>query len=290
MNSMTGFGRAQATGAGVSVTVELKSVNNRFRDVHVRSPRDYSAIEPRIVAKIKNEFSRGRIDAHVRRVAQAGETEVVVNETLAKETLAALRGLANSIEGVDEVVSLEFLSKLPGVLTTAERTADSAAEWSVLEVAVDGAINHLAEMRAEEGAALKRDLMSNLTAIRDMTAEVASCADGVVVRLENRLTERVSRLLGEAVDPTRLAQEAAIQADKADIAEELSRLYSHCDQFEKSMTAKGPVGRRLDFLTQEMNREINTIGSKVVEAEASALVVDMKTALERIREQVANVE
>jgi uncharacterized protein (TIGR00255 family) len=287
---MTGFGRAQAMGAGVSVTVELKSVNNRFRDVHVRCPRDYSAIEPRIIAKIKNAFARGRIDAYVRRVAQAGETEIVVNEALAKETLGALRGLAKTIDGVDQTVSLEFLSKLPGVLATAERTADSAAEWSVLEVAVDGAISHLADMRAQEGEAMFNDLSGNLSALKEMTAAVADCAEGVVVRLENRLTERVSRLLGDSVDPVRLAQEAAIQADKADIAEELSRLASHCAQFDKSMSASGPVGRRLDFLTQEMNREINTIGSKVVEAGASSLVVDMKTALERIREQVANVE
>jgi len=287
---MTGFGRAQATGAGVSVTVELKSVNNRFRDVHVRCPRDYSAIEPRIIAKIKNEFSRGRIDAHVRRVAQAGETEIIVNEELAKETLSALRSLAVNIDGVDQTVSMEFLGKLPGVLTTSERTADSAAEWSVLEIAVDGAISHLADMRAQEGEALFNDLSANLKSIRDMTIAVAACAEGVVLRLENRLSERVNRLLGDSVDPSRIAQEAAIQADKADIAEELSRLESHCNQFEKSMAVKGPVGRRLDFLTQEMNREINTIGSKVVEAEASTLVVDMKTALERIREQVANVE
>jgi len=290
MNSMTGFGRAEARGGGVAVTVELKSVNNRFRDINLRVPREYSALEPRISGLVKARFARGRIEVYVRRVAVGGNTEIQVNKEAANEALHALRGLAADLDGVQGDVSIEFIAGLPGVLVPAEREADPTSEWTLVETAVDGAIEHLANMRDSEGDALERDLRGYLQEMKRLHAEVLTHSDGIAGRLELRLMERLNRLVGDRVDEARLAQEAAIQADKADVAEELTRLGSHFDQFGAALDERGPVGRRLDFLTQEMNREINTIGSKAVDAEVSGLVVEMKSQLERMREQVANVE
>ena len=290
MNSMTGFGRAEARGGGVAVTVELKSVNNRFRDINMRCPRELAALEPRIAGLVKARFSRGRIEVYVRRVATAGNTKIQLNEELAEEVLAALRNWADGVEGVEGKVSLEFLANIPGVLVAGERDADPTAEWSVVETAVEGAIEHMVSMRQEEGEALRRDLEGYLQEMHALLEQVLVQSDGVANRLELRLMERLNRLIGDRVDENRLAQEAAVQADKADIAEELTRLASHFEQFGSALGQDGPVGRRLDFLTQEMNREINTIGSKAVEAEVSNLVVEMKSILERMREQVSNVE
>ena len=290
MNSMTGFGRAEARGGGVAVTVELKSVNNRFRDINMRCPRELAALEPRIAALVKSRFARGRIEVYVRRVASAGNTKIQMNEGLAEEVVQALRGWAQKVDGVDDSLSVEFLANIPGILVAGERDADPTSEWSIVEIAVEGAIDHMLSMRREEGGALQRDLTGYLQEIRGLLAQVVEHSDGIANRLELRLMERLNRLIGDRVDENRLAQEAAIQADKADIAEELARLGSHFDQFGIALEQSGPVGRRLDFLTQEMNREINTIGSKAVDAAVSSLVVEMKSILERMREQVSNVE
>ena len=153
-----------------------------------------------------------------------------------------------------------------------------------------GAIEHMSAMRQKEGAAMAEDLRGHVSEMEALRARVGEYSDGIASRLELRLMERLNRLVGDQVDESRLAQEAAIQADKADVSEELARLSSHIEQFGAGIGLSGPVGRRLDFLTQEMNREINTVGSKAVDAEVSGIVVDMKSVLERMREQVANVE
>ena len=290
MFSMTGFGRAEARGGNVAVTVELKSVNNRFRDINLRCPREYAALEPKISGLLKTRFARGRIEVYVRRLSDKGATEIQFSTTAAQEALLALRGLAQEVEGVDDTISLSFLAGLPGVMIQGDRATDSTSEWSLVEMAVLGAIEHLSAMRSAEGDALERDLAGNLEQIKTLQSEVLQFSEGISNRLELRLMERLNRLVGDGVSEARLAQEAAIQADKADVAEELTRLSSHFEQFGIALAQPGPVGRRLDFLTQEMNREINTIGSKAVDAEVSSLVVDMKSILERMREQVANVE
>jgi uncharacterized protein (TIGR00255 family) len=290
MFSMTGFGRAEARGGSVAVTVELKSVNNRFRDINLRCPREYAALEPKITGLLKARFARGRIEVYVRRLSEGGGEELHFNKVAAEEALLALRGWANELEGVDDTISIRFLAGLPGVMVQGEREANPTSEWELVEAAVVGAIEHLASMRAAEGDALCRDLSQNLKRIKELQAQVLGFSEGIASRLEMRLMERLNRLVGDRVSEARLAQEAAIQADKADVAEELTRLASHFEQFGAALEQRGPVGRRLDFLTQEMNREINTIGSKAVDAEVSNLVVDMKSLLERMREQVANVE
>jgi len=289
MNSMTGFGRGEASGEGVTVTVEMKSVNNRFRDLQLRCPREYMAFEPRIAAILKPKFGRGRIDVFVRRVCRQGSMGIVVDKAMAETYHASLTDLANSL-GVEADVDLNYLAGLPGVLVTVEQEVDVTGEWHVLETALNAAAKHLAEMREKEGDAMRKVLTGLVGELDDLRQKVALEADGVASRLRLRLMDRLNRLVGDRVDPDRLAQEAAVLADKADVAEELSRLESHNKQFLAALRRPEPIGRRLDFLAQEMNREINTIGSKAAEHAVSALVVDMKSTLERIREQVANVE
>ena len=290
MNSMTGFGRGEASGGGVTVTVEMKSVNNRFRDLQLRCPREYMAFEPRIGALLKPRFARGRIDVFVRRVAQGGSVGVMVDKAMAETYQKTLVDLAEGLPGVDPSVDLSYLASLPGVLVTVEQQVDVTSEWGIVETAMNAASKHLAEMREREGEAMEKVLRDLVGELMDQRQKVALEADGVASRLRLRLMDRLNKLVGDRVDPDRLAQEAAVLADKADIAEELARLESHGKQFLAALRRREPIGRRLDFLAQEMNREINTIGSKAAEHAVSSLVVDMKSTLERIREQVANVE
>lgn len=289
MNSMTGFGRAEASGSGVTVVVEMKSVNNRFRDLQLRCPREYLAFEQRISQLLKPRFARGRIDVFVRRVALQGKVAVTVDEQMARSYHGTLLALGEQL-GLQNDLSLSLLAGLPGVLTTVEQEVDVTGEWHVVETAVVAAARHLGEMREREGDALHRVLTGLAGELSDARQKVSLEAGGINTRLRLKLMERLNRLVGDRADADRLAQEAAILADKADVTEELDRLGSHLAQFKLAMDRDEAIGRRLDFLAQEMNREINTIGSKAAEHAVSALVVDMKSTLERVREQVANVE
>ncbi len=290
MNSMTGYGRGEASGAGVTVTVELRSVNNRFRDLQLRTPREYNALAPRVTSALKRGFSRGRIDVYVRRVCHEGAVGVQGDRGLVKTYLETIRDLLKDSPGLGAGVSADFVLGLPGVLQTVEADANVAAEWSIVEAALDAAAGDLKSMRAQEGQALQADLQRHLGTLDDLRQRVELEAEGVAERLEQRLVARVRRLEVDGVDAQRLAQEVALIADKADVSEELARMASHSRQFSQALASDEPVGRRLEFLTQELNREINTIGSKSVDHPVSALVVDMKSALEKLREQVSNVE
>ncbi len=291
LRSMTGYGRGEAASGDLTVVVELKSVNNRFRDLQLRTPREYMVLEPRIVTALKGPFRRGRVEAYVRRNSTATNTSVVANVGLLREYANAAAGLNEPLpEGIEPKVPLHFLLSQPGVLEVAEAELDVLAEWPIVETALEAAIGDLAHMRATEGKALDADLRAHLVQLRACLAEVSAATDGVNDRLRKRLETRIRRMLGDRYDPFRVVQEAAVQADKADVSEEIARLASHCDQFADALGSEEPVGRRLDFLLQEMNREVNTIGSKAAEHPVSHRVVEMKTVLERMREQAANVE
>ena len=291
MQSMTGYGRGEASNSVVTVVVELKSVNNRFRDVQVRAPREYMALEPRIQSLLQEPFNRGRIDAYVRRSAAGSENRVVANADLANEYMRVINEVAE--EGVGFVmrdIPFTFILSQPGVLQVVEAEVDVMSEWDVVGTAMQSAIQDLLEMRKKEGSALKADLERYLAEINTLVGEVNASVDGVNERLRERMSTRIQRLLGERLEEGRLMQEAAVLADKSDVSEEISRLKSHCEQFADSLALDQPVGRRLEFLLQEMNREVNTIGSKSAEHPVSKRVVDMKTVLERMREQAANVQ
>ncbi len=291
LRSMTGYGRGEATTSEVAVVVELRSVNNRFRDVQLRSPRVYMPLEPRINNLIKDRFSRGRIDAFVRRSVTQSRSVVVADTELAREYTSTLLGLAENLpEGVELDLSLSFIAGQPGVLNVTEAEVDVMSEWDVLETALTSAMDDLLAMREAEGRALYQDLQHHLGELRAIVVEVDLVTEGINERLKARLLGRIRRMLSERLDPERLEQEVAILVDKADINEELTRLRSHADQFAQALEDEEPVGRRLDFLLQEMNREVNTIGSKASEHPISQRVVHMKSVLERMREQAANVE
>lgn len=290
MNSMTGYGRGEASNGDVTVVVEMKSVNNRFRDLNLRVPREYLVLEPRITSVVRDRIQRGRLDLFVRRSAiESGQT-VVADAILAERYLRAMQDVAKRLQRPDEPLPLALILQQPGVLSPAEPEGDALSEWNLVETAIEAALVDLLEMRAREGAALRRDLRHHLDEIEAHWAAVQQSSTGIGDRLRQRLEERLGRLLGDKIDPIRLAQEAAILADKADVAEELARILSHCRQFSEALIADEPVGRKLEFLVQELNREINTIGSKAAELPISARVVEMKSVLERIKEQSANVE
>ena len=287
---MTGFGRGEAQNGAVTVVVEIKTVNNRFRDVQLRVPREYYVLEPRVLNLLRDGVQRGRVDAFVRRSSVEGATRIVADISLAEQYRRAMTEVARRLQRDPGEVPLSAILSQPGVLTATENEPDALAEWDLLEVAIQSALDDLNVMRSTEGKVLWQDLRRHLHDLMRLRAEVAEVADGVADRLRVRLGERIGRLLADRIDANRLLQEAAFLAEKADISEEVIRLSSHCEQFEQALASDDPVGRKLDFLLQEMNREINTIGSKAAEHPISARVVDMKAVLERMREQAANVE
>lgn len=290
MISMTGYGRGEATNGDITIVVEMKSVNNRFRDLNVRLPREYLVIEPRLQQTLKDRIQRGRVDVFVRRSSTESAHTVAADLSLAERYFKAMGGVAKRLARSDHEIPLSIVLQQPGVLTQVEQEADGLAEWNLVSTAVDAALEDLMAMRAAEGKALKVDLESHLDEMLRLRADVEQHQDGIAERLRSRLDKRIRRLVSDRVDPQRLAQEAAILADKADVSEELARIQSHCGQFRAALSADEPVGRKLDFLLQELNREINTIGSKAAEHPVAHAVVDMKSVLERMREQAANVE
>ena len=287
---MTGYGRGEATNGTVTVVVALKSVNNRFLDVQVRVPRAYSLIEPRVGKTLKGQLSRGRVDVFVRRQATESGHSIVPDPQLAERYLKAATEVAKRLARPDETVPPSWLLAQPGVLNPVEQEADAIGEWDLVHTALDLALQELLQMRKTEGGALQADLQNHLTTISKLNADVIEAQAGIAQRLEQRLKERLDRLVQDRVDASRLAQEVAVLADKADVSEELARIHSHCEQFAAALQSNEPVGRKLEFLLQELNREVNTIGSKAAEHPISACVVEMKSVLERMREQAANVE
>lgn len=287
---MTGYGRGEATNGDVTIVVELKTVNNRFRDINLRLPREYLVLEPRVHASIKERIRRGRVDAFVRRSAADSNQTVHPDPMLADHYLSAMSAVAKRIQRDPATIPLEFILSQPGVLTLAEGEHDALSDWELLKTALEASLDDLMTMRNAEGDALRADLLVQTDELQRLRMEVAHVSEDLAERLRSRLLGRLERLLGDRVDPSRLAQEAAILADKADVSEELARIHSHLQQFTEALDQDEPVGRKLEFLVQELNREINTIGSKAAEHPISARVVDMKSVVERLREQSANVE
>ena len=291
LQSMTGYGRGEASNSEVTVVVELKSVNNRFRDLQLRCPREYMALEPRIHNLLREPFQRGRIDAYVRRSSLHSNNRVVADMGLANDYARVINEVAADMVGfVGRDVPFTFILQQEGVLSISEEPPDVMREWDVVEAAVQSAVADLLQMRVAEGKTIYADLSGFLGEVRTLLGEVEAVAVGINERLRQRLESRIRRMIGDRVDPYRLTQEAALLADKADINEEISRLRSHCDQFAAALELEEPVGRRLDFLLQEMNREVNTIGSKASEHPISQRVVVMKSVMERMREQTANLQ
>lgn len=290
VTSMTGFGRGSATEGDVTVVVELRSVNNRFLDVSVRVPREYAPLESGVQRAVRERLARGRVDVTVRRQGLAAGGVVVADQALFDSYVAA----ATALLGPDgPPVAPAFVLAQPGVLSVVAESVDASSEQGVLMAALAEALDRLVAMRVAEGDALAADLRTHLALAGAEVDAIEAIAADLDARLRERLSTRMVRLLGEAVEPWRIAQEAALLAEKADVSEEVARLRSHLQQVTATLDGgdgNDAIGRRLDFLLQEIHREVNTIGSKAADHPVSHRVVELKTLLERMREQAANVE
>ena len=293
MKSMTGYGRGECTAKGASITVELNSVNRKQAEVSLSVPSELESIEPDLRDLILASVSRGRVSGRVvlQYTGASRASAVAVNETQAKAYRRELSKLAKSLE-IPDNLSLDSLLRLPGVLESAQPTLDAKAFRAPIKSALGQALEGLLSMREKEGGNLGRDLAKRLAKLRRIVKRVAKLAPDVLKHHRERLIERLKKANVDVpdMDDDRLLREIVYYTDRTDITEELTRLGSHFVQLEECLSDVVPVGRKLDFLAQEMFREINTIGSKSNDANISSEVVTLKTELEKIREQVQNVE
>ena len=292
IRSMTGFGAGRAQAGGETVAVELRSVNGKFCDVRAHLPRDLAALEPVIARIVKSRVARGVVDVSVRREAPGSVRGAAprIDLLLAAAYAKALREMRTEL-GLAGEVTVHDLVGLEGVVGLSEAAADPGPAAEALERALSASLDALEEMRRREGEALARDLSARLSAVEKGAAAIRCSAPQSVEAYRERLAARVAELSrGVPADPARLAQEVAFFAERVDVAEELTRLSSHLAQLRALIASDAPAGRRLEFLVQEVNREVNTIGSKSQHAGMAAQVVELKAELERVREQIANVE
>jgi uncharacterized protein (TIGR00255 family) len=290
IRSMTGFGAGRGTCEGEEVDVEVRSVNHKYCEVKVRIPRELSALEHEVVRSVKERLARGGVDVAVRRTNAGSSLAPRVDVALAESYARAFAEIQARL-GLPGSVTLADVLTAEGVVRLDERAVDPERVGEAVRRAVGAALGHLVVMRAREGEALARDLALRLDEVERLVASVATMAPEAVEQYRARLAERVAELSrGLPVDPARLAQEVAIFADRTDVAEEVTRLRSHLAQVRALLGVSEPSGRKLDFLVQEMHREANTIGSKSQHGDIAGVVVSLKAEIERMREQVQNVE
>jgi uncharacterized protein (TIGR00255 family) len=293
MNSMTGYGRGECSRDGFKITVELSSVNRKQGEISVLLPRELEVLEAQIRDAVNNSISRGRITARVTLHAAEGRASarVRLNAPLARAYVRELNRLARELK-IPGPVTLDLLARAPGVFETDDQPADAEDFWPAVETALKDALRTLLKMRQREGAHLATDLAARIAAMRKSVSQIRAQAPRVQKRYREQLIQRVTEagVALPAADDERLLKEVVYFADRSDISEELTRLQSHFQQFDDCLASREPVGRVLDFLAQEMNREINTIGSKANDSVISRAVVTLKTELEKFREQAQNVE
>ncbi len=288
---MTGYGRARATRNLRDITVEIRSVNNRYLDCTVKMPRMYAFAEDAVKARVQKAVSRGKVDVYITVDASAADVaQVNVNTALAAQYAQALRALA-AVCGTEGQVTPEQLARFPEVLTVTKADEDLECVSADLCAVLDEALDSYNAMRAAEGVKLAEDIGARLTAIEGMTAQVEERSPETVREYRQKLTARMQEVLqSTAIDEQRILQEAAIYADRIAVDEETVRLRSHVSQLRGMLQSDQPMGRKMDFLIQELNRESNTIGSKCSNLDIARIVVDLKGEVEKIREQVQNIE
>ncbi|MEN6463554.1 MAG: YicC/YloC family endoribonuclease [Syntrophaceae bacterium] len=293
IKSMTGYGRAEAIINDKNVSIEIKSLNHRFLEIFVRLPGVFSPLEPEVKRKVTDRFARGRIEISIRRDADQSansEGRLELNMPLIRNYYGMLSALKQEFQLKDEI-NLGLLLGIKDAVTVAETEIDLAQVWGSLQAVLEEAMDNLENMRAQEGGIIGKDLQDRLGLLDSFLMRIKDKSPQVVSEYQKRLSERVKDLMGNfPVDDARLAQEVAIMAERSDITEEIVRFQSHLIQMDSIMRSNEAIGRKIDFLLQEMNREANTIGSKSPDAEISQIVVDIKTELSRLREQIQNIE
>lgn len=291
IRSMTGYGRGEVQLPGGACVVEVRSLNHRYCEIAVKTPRSLAAIENRMRESIRSRFSRGRFDAHLSVDFSASSSRrLVVDHALARQFYVVLTDLGREL-GLGGQVNLATLLELREVVRVEENEHQTEDLWPGIQEALDAALSNLEHMRRSEGEALGRDLLQRVQLIEDWQEQIQTRLPTLLVEYRQKLEGRINRLFGDLeIDPARLAQEVVFFAERSDVTEEMTRLHTHLAEFRRLLHATEPVGRKLDFLLQEMNREINTTSSKVADSTVATLVVDIKSELERIREQAQNIE
>ena len=290
MKSMTGFGRASLESNGKNYIIEIKTVNNKYSDITVKSPKRLSFMEDKIRKQIANRITRGKVEVSVSFFDFSNKSKnVVLNKEIAKEYIKQLREIADE-NNLSENISVVEIAKLPDILNSIDSDNDEEIASEALQC-LNMALDSLIEMRKTEGENIKQDLLVRIERVQNLVDKIAENSKGIVEEYVSKLEKRVKEILKtDVVDENRIAQEAVIYADKTSIEEELTRLNSHIVQFKELVNSDGPVGKKLDFMIQEMNRETNTIGSKAGRGEITKAVIDLKVELEDIREQIQNIE
>jgi len=292
IKSMTAFGRAEKEGEGRKYIVEIRTLNRRYLEVLVRLPRQWFPLEDRVKKLVGGKIARGRVDVSVK-VKDSAEaaTRFEMNLPLAKTYLRALRDLNEALL-LEDRIGLNMILSMEGVITNTESEVDLDKSWATLSSCIDEALEGANAMRISEGQTIFDDFQKRLEFVEKSLSQVKALVPSVLSEYHSRLKERITVLTEGKVelDPNRIAQEVAFLVDKGDITEEIVRAQSHMKQFRGMIESEGAAGRSLDFLLQELNREVNTIGSKGGDAELSQVVVSLKSELEKIREQVQNVE
>lgn len=291
VKSMTGFGRACKEVDGYVITVELKSVNHRYFDFSSRCPRQYGFIDDKIKSFVNSKVARGKIDCYVGIEALNTESaDVVVNNTLASAYVKALKEISTNYD-LKEDFGASTVARFPDVLIVKKADEDEEKIWQLVKTVAEEAIDKFTQMRCVEGKKMYDDVYSRSQFILDTVYFIEERSPQTVKEYNDKLVERVHELLGDVtLDESRILQEVAIYADKVAVAEETVRLRSHIAQLREFISSDEPVGRKLDFLVQEINRETNTIGSKCNDVEIAKKVVEVKAEIEKIREQIQNIE
>ena len=288
---MTAFGRARKTVGGKDITVEIRSVNNRYLDTNIRLPRIYGYLEEKIKKAIQKRASRGKIDAFLTIERPSGDvTEIALDEGLCAQYVAALKKISETY-GLKGEITASSVARFSDIFTKKVKEDDADTVWAVVEPVVEKALDAFITMREKEGENLFRDLDARLDRMEEILSEIKTHSASALTLYREKLEARLKEYLKDtAIDEARLLTEVGIIADKIDTGEEITRLASHIGQFRKLIRQDTPSGRNMDFLTQELNREVNTIGSKCAQIEITQLVIEAKNEIERIREQIQNIE
>ena len=289
--SMTGFGRAELSVGTRDIIVEMKSVNHRYFEFSCRTSRGYSFLEDKLKKYVAERVSRGKVDMYVSVTENDDESvEVELNKPLASGYIKAMRALAEEY-GITDDLSVSTLSRYSDIFQIHRQPADEEAVFNDVKAAVDIALEHFLSMRADEGSKLRDDILTRADRILSIVGEIEERSPVTVKEYRDRLYQKLSEILSSNdIEPQRILTEAAIFADKVAVDEETVRLRSHFDQMRGFFNSGQPIGRKLDFIVQEMNREANTIGSKVTDSALAHKVVEIKGEIEKIREQVQNIE
>lgn len=291
IRSMTGYGRAQKKIGPRDITVEIKSVNHRYFEFSSKTPRNCGYLEERLKSYLQEQVSRGKVEANVfMQVTEGDATEVELNRDLAAAYVTALRGVQAALDLKDDL-TLASLARFPDIFTVRRQQENEDEVWQAVKTVADEALEKFVSMRTAEGQRLAEDILNRLSEVEELVGLVEERSPQTVEAYRERLAAKIQEVLADRqIDETRIITEAAIFADRVAVDEETVRLHSHIAQFREILESGGCVGRKLDFLVQELNREANTIGSKAQDAQMARIVVALKSNIEKIREQIQNLE